>query len=263
MSRFGVACLCLLLATSPSAFGWGREGHKLIAQLATQHLNSKARAEVARLLGPNQSLESIASWADEVRPQRKETGSWHYINIPIKAERADWQQYCPESGCVVRSIGEMSAKLRDRTLPDAQRAEALKFLVHFTGDVHQPLHAGDNGDRGGNDVQVVFLNRPTNLHSVWDTPLLEDAAKQDPSLKKRLARRAGYFEWRRLTRGAAGDWAWESQKQSRDAAYRALPQERPAVLGKSYEDNAIKVVKVQIRSAGLRLARQLNETLGK
>jgi len=262
MTRFGIACLCLWMIAAPAAFGWGREGHRLIAQLASRHLNDKARAEVAKLLGP-ETLESIASWADEVRPQRKETSTWHYINIPVKATRGDWKPYCPDSGCVIRIIAEMQGKLSNRGLPAAQRAEALKFLVHFTGDMHQPLHAGDNGDRGGNDVPVVFLNRPTNLHSVWDTPLLEAAEKQDGGLSERLGRKAGFIERRRLARGTVEDWAWEAQALSRDVAYANLPQQRPAALGESYQQKAMPAVKAQLRRAGIRLARLLNETVGK
>ena len=257
-----VPVIILLLAATPSLFGWGREGHRLIASIANQHLNAKARAEVARLLG-SESLESIASWADEVRPQRRETSTWHYINIPVAAPRGDWKQYCPATGCVVGIIPQMQAKLRDRSLPDAERADALKFLVHFVGDMHQPLHAGDKGDRGGNDVQAVFFDRPTNLHSVWDTPILELAEQRQPQLKARLGRRAGFWERRRLRKGALEDWAWESRDISRDVAYAKLPTARPAVLGEEYFAAALPSVEGQIRRGGVRLAQVLNETLGK
>lgn len=254
--------LALLIATAPSLFGWGREGHRLIAAIANHHLSAKARAEVARLLG-TESLESIASWADEVRPQRKESTTWHYINIPLNAARGDWKQYCPATGCVVGIIPQLQAKLRDRALPDAERAEALKFLVHFVGDMHQPLHTGDNGDRGGNDVQAVFFDRPTNLHSVWDTPILELAERRQPDLKARLGRPAGYWERRRLRKGTLEDWAWEARDVSRNVAYAKLPAARPAVLGEDYFQLARPAVEGQIRRGGVRLARILNETLGR
>jgi hypothetical protein len=260
-----LACLpvfVLLLAATPPAFGWGREGHRLIAQIANHHLNAKARAEVARLLGA-ESLESIAPWADEVRPQRRETSTWHYINIPLAAPRGDWKKYCPDTGCVVEIIPKMQAKLRDRSLPDAERADALKFLVHFVGDMHQPLHVGDNGDRGGNDVKAVFFDRPTNLHSVWDTPILDLAEKRQPQLKARLGRPAGFWERRRLRKGTLEDWAWAARDISRDTAYGKLPAARPAVLGEEYYAAVLPSIEGQIRRGGVRLAQVLNETLGK
>ncbi len=252
----------LLLAVVPAnLFGWGREGHKLIARIAAMHLNEKARAEVARLL-PGESLESIAPWADEVRPQRKETSTWHYINIPIKAERGDWQQYCPASGCVVRSVHEMAAKLKDKSLPAAQRTEALKFLVHFTGDLHQPLHAGDNGDRGGNDVQIVFQNKPSNLHSLWDTPLVLQAQGQ-AGFAARVSKKSGFWERKKVQKGKAEDWAWESAGISKTVAYGALPAGRPAKIDEGYVKAAVAPVESQLRKAGLRLAMLLNQSLGK
>ncbi|MBI5086812.1 MAG: S1/P1 nuclease [Acidobacteria bacterium] len=253
----------VVLAAQSSLFAWGREGHRLIAHLASQHLNAKARAEIARLLAPGESLDSVAAWADEIRPQRKETSTWHYINIPVTAPRGDWKKYCPETGCVAGIIGEMQSRLQNPNLAAPERTAALKFLVHFAGDLHQPLHAGDRGDRGGNDVQSVFFNKPTNLHSVWDTPILETAIQRDPSLKARLERRAGFWERRRLAKGSVPDWAWEARDVSRDVAYANLPAARPAVLGDAYQRAAAPAVELQIRRAGLRLASLLNATLGR
>ncbi len=259
-SLFRVLAVSLLLL--PAAFGWGREGHRLIASLAALHLNARAQAEISRLLQPGETLESIASWADEIRPQRKETSTWHYINLPVASPHGPWQPFCPASGCVVRIVSEMQARLADRTQPAAARAEALKFLVHFTADLHQPLHAGDRGDRGGNDLPVVFRNRPTNLHSLWDTPLVERAAAQ-PGFRQRLFRKAGFFERRRLQQGTPAGWAWQAHDVSRDAAYAPLPAARPAVLGDDYVRTAAPAVELQLRRAGLRLARLLNDSLGR
>lgn len=251
-----------MLAAQSSLFAWGREGHRLIAQLASQHLNARARAEIARLLAPGETIASVAAWADEIRPQRKETSTWHYINIPVTAQRGDWKKYCPETGCVAGIIGEMQSRLRNPNLAAPERAAALKFLVHFAGDLHQPLHAGDRGDRGGNDVQAVFFNKPTNLHSVWDTAILETALQRDPSLKARLEKQAGFWERRRLAKGSVDDWAWETRDVSRDVAYAPLPASRPAVLGDAYQRRAAPAVQLQIRRAGLRLASLLNAAFG-
>lgn len=254
--RLLAASLLLL----PAAFGWGREGHRLIASVAALHLNAKTQAEIARLLQSGETLESIASWADEIRPQRKETSTWHYINLPVTASHGPWQPFCPDSGCVVRAVLDMQARLADKSQPAAARAEALKFLVHFAADLHQPLHAGDRGDRGGNDLPVVYNNRPTNLHSLWDTPLVAAAAAQ-PGFQQRLTRKAGYLERRRLQKGTPADWAWQAHDVSRDTAYAPLPSARPAVLGDQYARQAAPAVELQLRRAGLRLARLLNDSL--
>lgn len=252
-----------LLVLAPPAFGWGKEGHRLIAHLAMQHLNGKAKAGVAQLLAQGETLDSIASWADEVRNRRPETSTWHYINIPVGAARGDWKAFCPQTGCVVGVIPDLISKVKDTALTTEQRAEALKFLVHFVGDMHQPLHVGDKGDRGGNDVRVVFLNRPTNLHSLWDTPILETAEQRDPLLKAKLEKKAGFFDRRRLSKGKLDDWVWQGHAASRDTAYGLLPEARPAVLGDDYFAKASPVVQVQIRRGGVRLAQILNDTLGR
>lgn len=255
-----LAGLLAALLFQTAAFAWGRVGHRVVAQVATLHLSPQARAAIAQLLPPGESLESIANWADEVRPERKETSTWHYINFPISAPAGPWKPFCPDSGCVVQAVLDMQARLADRSQPAAARAEALKFLVHFTADLHQPLHAGDQSDRGGNDIPVVFRNRPTNLHSLWDTPLVL-AALDQPGVRARLARPAGRFERRRLQQGDPALWAWQSHDISRDAAYSPLPKARPAVIPDSYVATAAPAIELQLRRAGLRLARLLNTAL--
>ncbi|MGJ5818687.1 S1/P1 nuclease [Paludibaculum fermentans] len=262
MSRFRVCCIGLLLLSAPSLFGWGREGHRLIAEIATKQLNAKARAEVQKLLD-GQSLESIASWADEVRPQRRETSTWHFIDLPLDIPRGDWKKFCPETGCVVGRIPEMESRLRNQNLAQRDRAEALKFLVHLMSDMHQPLHVGEKHDRGGNDVKVVFFGKPSNLHSVWDSSILELALQKDANLKAALGRKPGYFERRRLAKGSLEDWAWQSRDVSRDVVYANLPASTPASLGDDYFKKSLPSAELQLRRAGVRLARVLNEALGK
>lgn len=261
MSCFRLASLGLLLLSAPSLFGWGRDGHRLIAQIASQQLNAKARAEVKKLL-QDQSLESIASWADEVRGQRRETSTWHFIDLPLDIPRGDWKKYCPQTGCVLSQIPEMESRLKNGNLAQRDRAEALKFLVHLVGDMHQPLHVGEKHDRGGNDVKVVFFGKPSNLHSVWDSSILDLGMQKDAKLKEKLGRKPGYFERRRLAKGGPEDWAWQSRDVSRDVVYANLPAGQPAALGDDYFRKALPSEELQLRRAGVRLAKVLNETLG-
>lgn len=259
------ACLpvrlaAVLAAAALPVWPWSAEGHRLIAEIAERHLAAAARARIPELLPAGETLVTIAPWADEIRPQRRETAPWHYINIPIDAPRGQWEPYCPNGECIVTAIQRFAARLADPGLSRQEREEALRFLVHFVGDLHQPLHCGDNRDRGGNDVPVVFRNRPTNLHSVWDTPLLRETVER-PGIRQRLLNRAGRREMSRATRGGPADWVWESWEVSKLYAYRALPPERPAVLGDEYATGAYDYIERQLRLAGLRLAALLNQAL--
>jgi len=251
----------LLLTLALPAWPWGPEGHRLVAEIAWKHLSVTAKAEIIRLLPEGATLVSIAPWADEVRPQRRETAPWHYINIPVEASRGAWRPYCPNGECIVTAIERMAARLADHTLPAAERDEALRFVVHFVGDLHQPLHCGDRRDRGGNDVAVIFRQRPTNLHSIWDTPLLQEMLQAE-GVRERLLRDAEPEEWQRESAGTPEDWVWDSHRLSRDVAYAALPPERPALLDDEYAGRAYPVIEEQIRRAGLRLAALLERTLG-
>jgi hypothetical protein len=246
------------------ACGWGQEGHRLIAAIAARNLKPAAAAKVRELLGDGETLESISSWADQVRPQRPETSTWHYINIPITESRTSgrgWKEYCPEAGCAPGIIGEMMRRLRDANLDRAQRAEALKFLVHFTSDLHQPLHSGDMGDKGGNEVAVVYKDRATNLHSIWDTALLMDWLAARPAEKARLEQGPGFWAKRSMSKGSVEDWLWEAHDVARDVAYKNLPEARPAQLGGAYLEAAGPSIRRQLERAGVRLARLLNEAL--
>jgi hypothetical protein len=255
--------LLLCLAVVPlTLFGWGRDAHRLIARHAWTMTTAKTQAAITGLLEPGETLESISTWADEIRPKRPETGAWHYINIPVTAKRGDWKAYCPEAGCIVGKIESFSATLGDASLSRAQRAEALKFVVHLVSDLHQPLHTADRGDRGGNSVQVVVDNRATNLHSAWDSGILLASLRRHPELQQQLDRPLGADERETLAAGTLADWIWETQEVSIHAAYGPLPDGSPAILDAKYQASAFAATNLQIRRAAARLARILDTTLG-
>jgi hypothetical protein len=256
------AAAALVVALPAGSFGWGREGHQLIARIAFQHLDKKAQTAIGGLLDPGETLESISTWADEVRPKRNETATWHYINIPL-SERTDWKKYCPASGCVIETVIKMEQRLRNASLPRAERREALFFFVHMLSDLHQPLHVGDNGDRGGNDIKTVYRNYAGNLHSLWDTSLILGYKETDPAMFGRLARPASSWEKWRSAGGSPVDWAWQSHAVSREVAYPNLPKGQPAQLGELYAAAAKPHVEKQLRRAGLRLAAALNKAFAR
>jgi hypothetical protein len=161
-------------AAAPApARAWGPEGHRLVAELAERRLTGAAAAEVARLLAveAGTSLGSVASWADETRDTS--TAPWHWVNF----HRGDPCAYDPDrdcigGNCVVGAIRQQVAILASKA-PDEERLRALKYVVHFIGDVHQPLHGGFADDRGGNGYQIQGFGRGTNLHQVWDNAMIQ------------------------------------------------------------------------------------------
>jgi nuclease S1 len=251
-----------ILACPIAAFAWGSAGHSLIARIAEVQLSDPVRARVAAILGPGRTLSSVASWADDVRRSRPETYNWHFINIPIHEPGLDMARHCPAGDCVIARIRILREMLRDPATAPAARTEALMFLVHFVGDMHQPLHCGDNHDKGGNEVRVSLAGKITNLHSAWDHDLpgrigskeqLFHALSEESSTHAR--------KWRR---GMVEDWAEESHDLAKRKVYGKLPKaspDTPILLGAKYEKMANPVIRKQLAKAGARLARVLNEAL--
>ncbi|MGD0580060.1 MAG: S1/P1 nuclease, partial [Bryobacteraceae bacterium] len=146
--------------------------------------------------------------------------------------------------------------------PREKRDEALRFLVHFIGDMHQPLHAGERHDKGGNDVHVTFEGHPLNLHAAWDGKLLEAWFRQDPEAEQKLKQGAPAEEREAMSAGTVDDWIWQSQAVSRDIVYAPLDRCQCSILDQAYLQQAIPAMQTQLLRAGERLGRVLNETLG-
>jgi hypothetical protein len=285
------------LAACPAVWGWGVEGHNLVARLAAARLSPKASAAIAEILGPNATLVSISSWADQVRNQRKESGPWHYVDIPInkphlvsisswadqvrnqRKESGPWhyvdipinkphldmKRDCAEGNCVLVKIPEFERVLADRNAPPEKRKEALMFIVHFVGDMHQPLHCSDNKDKGGNDVKLEFLGRPTNLHSLWDSGILARMGSEDvlfADLNQELSPKRA----KSLAKGDVKKWAEQSHRQGQVVVYGKLPAAqagKATPLNEAYQEQAVPVVREQLERAGARLAKVLNATLNR
>ncbi|WP_194833241.1 S1/P1 nuclease [Nocardia sp. XZ_19_369] len=181
--RAAVASACalaaILLSVPPAANAWGAQGHNTTGAIADLRLTAAARDEVARLLAgePDPTLAGVANWADEVRANDPELGKisapWHYVNIGENGCVYDPAVNGNNGQNVIEALRRQTATLADRSRPAADRGQALKFVVHFVGDIHQPMHAGYARDRGGNEVRVEYLGRSTNLHSVWDSRMLD------------------------------------------------------------------------------------------
>ena len=252
------------------AQAWGPEGHEIVAHIAARELSPRARAEIASLLGGNAEAMMVAqaNWADEIRDARPATSRWHFVNIPLGAAGFDRRRDCAGGNCVVARMEADLRILADRKRPRAVRAEALRFLIHFAGDIHQPLHTIDNDDRGGNDIRVRLGRgrNPASLHQVWDTRIVTALPGHDAGLlagQVAAAFPAGARQsWRN---GAPADWANESFRLAQREIYAGLEKARPGgpplLLPRDYAERKEAVIRAQLARAGARLGWQLNTAL--
>jgi nuclease S1 len=259
-----LASAVFLVATRPPAWAWGRMAHRVSARLAESRLTPAARAAVRELLGPGVSLADISTWADEVRRDIPESGPWHYVNVPITEPKYS-AKFCPgEAGCVCCKIADFQAVLGNPRGSKEDRARALKFLVHFVQDMHQPVHVGDRSDRGGNDCQVQFFDQGSNLHRVWDSGILEHASTEESVLLaelKTLIAKPDAADW---PNGTVDDWANESFQAARSAYTipgTGAALKKGAKLGQDYQDANLPVARKRVAQSAVRLAAVLNAAL--
>jgi hypothetical protein len=253
--RLFLSLLCLW----PSlADAWGGKGHRLIAKVAAAHLTPEAKQEVRSLLWPR-AMADVAHFPDDWKDtSHPDTARWHFVNIPLRANRYDPARDCPGGDCVIEAITRQRAVLADPTQLQRKRFEALVFLIHLVGDLHQPLHCADRGDRGGNDTPVSFFGERTNLHAVWDSELIERVHMREAAYVRELKALFPPQTVAALQRGGVTDWAREAHGLARPHAYH-FPDGR--ALGRKYFAANIGVVNGQLAKAGVRLARVLNDAL--
>jgi hypothetical protein len=296
-------------ASVRTAYAWGCKGHQTVALIAEKHLNAETHQWVLKLLSENpidpklkrycgesarDAMADASTWADDVRGERK-NGPWHYIDIPRGAKRGPLEPYCGREGCVTSAITEQLAILKDKNADPAKRADALRYVIHFVGDLHQPLHTITNSDEGGNCVPLKYLRRKPhehghsyspNLHGIWDTAIPErdaegaDAPEYAETLDALFA--PDIPNWQK-----AGihldDWVWEGYEFAETVTYADLTPKIPIepnvvvhgctddnnigqrmlqmniVADEAYQEKAAAVAEKRIAEAGVRLAMILNE----
>jgi hypothetical protein len=250
------------LATERPAHAFGPDGHRVIAEIAQRRLTPEAAAEVRDLLAVDNetSLAGIASWADHIRTWRRKTDQWHYVSIPVSANVYDASRDCPGNNCIVAKLEEFQAQLADVSLPKADRLEALRFVVHFVGDVHQPLHCSDNNDKDGAAEAVVGYDGGNNLHEVWDAGIIEEAGLDAADAPWRLNSQITDAEAEQWEEGTATDWVNESHAIAVSFIYKHLPGRTRRLPG-GYQAQAEPLVELQLERAGVRLAAVLNRAL--
>ena len=283
MMRFLLAIMAALFLAQPAAAYW-EYGHETVAKIAWANVRPATRTAIRRVLAhqaelgtpecPARTIEQASIWPDCIKPLKDAAGqsrfgyaySWHYQNVNICAPFT-LEPACKDGNCVSAQIGKQQALLRDRRASAKDRAMALAFLVHFVGDLHQPLHAGDKADKGGNDAKAdygIYGPPRLNLHSIWDGSLAERAISSPPALVRRYpaATRA------RLAAGSVTDWSRESWDDSRKAYAAAMggdpcaPTPPRLKLDEATIAGLVPLARDEVVKGGLRLARLLDAALG-
>jgi hypothetical protein len=259
--------LIVLLGVATSARAWGPTGHEIAASIAELHLTPKAKAGIAELLAPTRHISDngVANWPDFIRHDRPESAPWHFVNIPFDATRYDPKRDCKDGNCVVEAVERFATVLGNTDATFVTRNETLRFLVHFVGDIHQPLHCAErNGDRGGNlrAMTIPHEKKTGNLHKVWDTELVHEClgTKTIADFARTLNDRVTPAKHEKWTSDTPADWAWESHRLAVEHTYKDIPSDgAPLPLTAAYIAANRPIVELQLTKAGLRLAFLLNK----
>ena len=282
--RFVAAALPAFVAAAPASAYW-EFGHQTVARIAYANVTPHTRAAIRKLLAetprldtpecPATTIEGASTWADCVKPLKGPDGksrfgyayNWHFQDVNI-CQPFTLEEACKDGNCVSAQITRDVAILKNRRAPAKERAQALVFLIHFVGDLHQPLHAGEKNDKGGNDVAATYGSyggKRFNLHSIWDGTLAERAITTGPT----LVRRYPAAERRRIAAGTVSDWSRESWQVAHDVVYASAlngdpcgPSPAKVALDEATIERIVPVARLEVERGGLRLAKLLDQALG-
>jgi hypothetical protein len=263
-----MAATALALVPAP-ALAWGKTGHRVVAAIADTQLSGLARAHIREILNGGESLDEAANWPDEMRSDlaafwQKTATPWHYVTLD-----GITYDHAPAQGDALEALDRFTRTLKDPNASLADKQLALRFVVHLVGDLHQPLHVGKCCDKGGNDVKVTWFGKPTNLHAVWDSALVDDEQLSFTELAAKLERHIDsrdVIAWWDIN---PRDWISESA-QYRDTLYptaedkpRAPADKKIKVppvpdLSYSYVYKFTPLMEQRLSQAGVRLAAYLN-----
>ena len=290
MTRLLLALLFACLAATPHpARAWGDEGHEIVATIADALLKPEVRRRVHAILDSDEDpltdhdIASQATWADRLRSAdpdgaRHRTNQWHFVDNEIAAPSLDSACFShprlapylpatqgPAQACIVDKINQFAAELASPITTPEERLAALKFLLHFVGDLHQPLHTADDEDRGGNDKHVSAPGwRANNLHHYWDTEFVRALGTDPATVAANLLAHLSPNDIKRWSAGTPTDWARESFEIARHDTYGKLPPLNTRFsyrLDETYINMAVRDCREQLAKAAIRLAALLNHTL--
>ena len=264
---FVLAAATTALVPAPAS-AWGKTGHRVVAAIADTQLSGLARANVEEILGPGESLDEAANWPDEMRSApgdfwQKTATPWHYVTL-----NGIIYDHAPPEGDALEALGRFSKVLRDSNASREDKQLALRFIVHLVGDLHQPLHNGRCCDKGGNEVKVTWFGKPTNLHAVWDSQLVDEEQLSFTELAAKLERHISnddVIKWWDIN---PRDWTSESA-EIRDTLYPppAKPKKGQRVkkgkpllpdLSWAYAFKFTPLMERRLSQGGVRLAAYLN-----
>lgn len=243
-----------LLNSESSKNKWGPTGHRTVGEIANKYLTPKAKREIKKLLN-SESLALVSTFGDEIKSDKRydKFYTWHYINMPLEADYDASKQNL--EGDLVSGIAYCKSVITDQNASDEDKAFYLKLLIHLIGDLHQPMHIGLEEDKGGNDFKVQWFYKDTNLHSVWDSKMIDDYGMS----YSELAKNADYLtkdQIKELQQGTVIDWVNETHKLAR-IVYASAQQGDNLRYGYSYK--FLNVARKQMQIAGIRLAKTLND----
>ena len=252
-----LAGLILALTAVPlPALAWGKTGHRVIGAIAQNHLSPRAATGVKRILGL-ETLAEASTWPDFMRSDPSEfwqhtASPWHYVTVPQGKTYA--AVGAPPEGDAVTALQRFSATIRDPKAPLAGKQLALRFIVHIVGDLQQPLHAGNGTDKGGNEVTVTIAGKPSNLHAVWDTGLVDDEQLSYSEMAAWLGAR--------ITPADVKDWSTTDPTvwiaESAALRVRIYPDKGVTNLGYRYVFDHTAQMELRLEQGGVRLAAYLN-----
>jgi len=250
-------CMLTFSVSAFSAEDWGKTGHRATGEIAEKHLTNKAKRAIEKLLG-GESLAFVSTYSDEIRSDEryKQLGPWHYVNFPF--EKTYKTHPKSEKGDIIVAINACISALKNENVSNEDKIFNLKMLVHFIGDLHQPLHVGKSDDRGGNRFQVLWFNEETNLHTVWDTKMIESYNMSYSELAA-ASSKLSKEQMIQLQQGSLLDWVNESRELCKDVYTNTESGEN---LGYKYMYRYVNVVRSQIQKGGIRLAGILNDLFG-
>jgi len=236
---------------------WGKTGHRATGEIAEQYLSKKAKRVINELLN-GESLALVSNYGDDIKSDRayRKYGPWHYVNFPFDGTYEASEK--SEKGDLYVAINTCISVLKNEKSTQEAKVFHLKMLVHFIGDLHQPLHIGLADDKGGNDFQVRWFNGGTNLHTVWDTKML-DSYEMSYSELAANADKLSKFQLKAIQKGTVKDWMYESRALCKDIYANTKVGEK---LSYRYMYDYVNVVRNQLQKGGIRLAVLLNDIFG-
>ena len=247
----------LFTYANDNEFFWGQTGHRVVGEIASQNLSKKAKRNLEKLLGA-EGLAMISTFADEIKSDKKYDAysPWHYVNFN-EGETYETSEKNPKGDLVV-GIEKCKEVILNPSSSKEDKIFYLKMLIHLVGDLHQPLHIGRAEDRGGNSIKVEWFWEGTNLHSVWDTKMIESYGMSYSELTSNL-NKFSKAQVKAIQEGSVLDWVTETRVLTMKVYESAKSDEK---LSYRYMYDHFDTVKQQLQKGGLRLAKVLNELFG-